>query len=151
MKRKTPLLLVALTLFLIVSCKNQDSSTENNYKDMSYFTIENGELQRPVGYRTWVFVGTPVTPNDLNGGKAAFPEMHNVYIDPSSYQHYKKTGEFKEGTILIKELVSVGATSAVSGKGYFEGEFLGLEASIKSKKHFPNEPGNWAIFSFIPF
>ncbi len=28
------------------------------------------------------------------------------------------------------------------------GEFLGLEATIKSKKHFPNEPGNWAYYSF---
>ena len=105
-------------------------------------------LVRPTNYRTWVYVGTPVTPNKLNGGKAAFPEMHNVYIDPVSYEEYKETGNFREGTVIVKELVSVGATEAVSGKGYFEGDFLGLEASIKSKKDFPNEPGNWAIFSF---
>lgn len=28
------------------------------------------------------------------------------------------------------------------------GKFIGLEATIKSKKDFPNEPGNWAYFSF---
>ncbi len=106
------------------------------------------DLIRPTNYRTWVYVGTPVTPNELNNGKAAFPEMHNVYIDPDSYKVYKETGIFREGTVIVKELVSVGATAAVSGKGYFEGDFLGLEASIKSKKDFPNEPGNWAIFSF---
>lgn len=114
----------------------------------AYKLNEKGELIRPTDYRTWVYVGTPVTPNELNGGKAAFPEMHNVYIDPVSYEEYKKTGNFREGTVIVKELVSVGATEAVSGKGYFEGDFLGLEASIKSKKDFPNEPGNWAIFSF---
>jgi len=106
------------------------------------------ELVRPTNYRTWVYVGTPVTPNELNNGKAAFPEMHNVYIDPVSYKEYKETGVFREGTVIVKELVSVGATAAVSGNGYFEGDFLGLEASVKSKKDFPNEPGNWAIFSF---
>jgi len=112
------------------------------------FTINDGELKRPTGYREWVYVGSPVTPNDMNGGKAAFPEHHNVYIDPKSWEHWKETGNFREGTILIKELVSNGSKAAVSGKGYFQGEFVGLEATIKSKAIFPDEPGNWAYFSF---
>jgi hypothetical protein len=112
------------------------------------FSIKDGQLERPTGYREWVYVGTPVTPNDMNDGKAAFPEHHNVYIDPVSWAHWKDKGEFRDGTILIKELVSVGSKAAVSGKGYFMGEFIGLEATIKSKKHFPNEPGNWAYYSF---
>jgi hypothetical protein len=112
------------------------------------FTITDGELERPTGYREWIYVGTPVTPNDMNDGKAAFPEHHNVYIDPVSWEHWKKTGEFRDGTILIKELVSVGAKSAVSGNGYFQGEYIGLEATIKSREYFGSEPGNWAYFSF---
>jgi len=112
------------------------------------FTIKDGELQRPTGYREWIYVGTPVTPNELNNGKAAFPEHHNVYIDPKSWAHWKETGKFRDGTILMKELVSVGSKAAVSGKGYFQGEFIGLEATIKSKAHFPDEPGNWAYYSF---
>ena len=113
-----------------------------------FFTIKNGELERPTGYREWIYVGTPVTPNDLNNGKAAFPEHHNVYIDPKSWEHWKKTGEFRDSTILMKELVNVGTKAAVSGNGYFQGDFIGLEATIKSKKHFPSEPGNWAYYSF---
>ena len=113
-----------------------------------YFTITNDQLERPAGFREWVYVGTPVTPNDMNDGKAPFPEFHNVYIDPESWAHWKNTGKFREGTILIKELISVGSKTAPSGKGYFMGEFIGLEATIKSKRVFPNEPGNWAYFSF---
>ncbi|MDH3461523.1 MAG: cytochrome P460 family protein [Burkholderiaceae bacterium] len=112
------------------------------------FSIKDGELARPTGYREWIYVGTPVTPNDLNNGKAAFPEHHNVYIDPKSWAHWKKTGEFRDGTILMKELVSVGSKAAVSGNGYFQGDYIGLEATIKSKQHFPKEPGHWAYFSF---
>lgn len=76
-----------------------------------YFTINDGQFERPTGYREWVYVGTPVTPNNLNYGNAAFPENHNVYTDPESWAHWKKTGEFRDGTILMKELVSVGSNS----------------------------------------
>jgi len=109
---------------------------------------EDGQLLRPEGYREWVYVGTPLTPNDMNNGKAAFPEFHNVYINPKAYKVWKESGVFPEGTILVKELVSVGSKAAVSGAGYFMGDFIGLEATVKSKKHFPGEPNNWAYFSF---
>ncbi len=114
----------------------------------TYFNMKDGKLERPTGYREWVYVGTPLTPHDMNNGKANFPEFHSVYIDPTSWAHWKKTGEFPEGTIIIKEMTSVGSKTATSGNGYFMGEFAGLEASIKSKKHFSKEPGNWAYFSF---
>jgi hypothetical protein len=107
-----------------------------------------GNLIRPDGYREWVFVGTPLTPNDMNDGMAPFPEFHAVYIDPASWAHYKKTGKFQDGTVLVKELISVGSKQATSGVGYFMGEYLGLEAAVKSKAHFPDEPGNWAYHSF---
>jgi hypothetical protein len=29
-------------------------------------------------WREWVYVGSPSTPNALNGGHAGFPEYHNV-------------------------------------------------------------------------
>jgi hypothetical protein len=109
---------------------------------------QDGKLKKPEGYRKWVYVGTPLTPNELNGGEAPFPDFHAVYIDPESYAHYEKTGEFRDGTVMIKELVGIGAKEATSGKGYFMGDFIGLEASIKDSKRFKDEPGNWAFFSF---
>lgn len=111
------------------------------------FTAD-GKLMQPTGYREWVYVGTPLTPNDLNPPEAPFPEFHNVYIHPSDFAEYKKTGKFPDGTILIKELVSVSSKKATSGKGYFMGEFIGLEAAVKDSKRFPDEPGYWAYFSF---
>jgi len=108
----------------------------------------DGKLKRPVGYRKWVYVGEVITPNDKNDGEAAFPEFHSVYMDPESFAHYEKTGEFRDGTVMIKELIGVGAKEATSGKGYFMGDFRGLEASIKDSKRFKDEPGSWAYFSF---
>ncbi len=108
----------------------------------------DGKLKKPVGYRKWVYIGTPLTPNDLNDGEAPFPEFHAVYIDPESFSHYEKTGEFRDGTVMVKELISVGAREATSGTGYFMGEFRGLETSIKDSRRFKDEPGSWAYFSF---
>ena len=111
------------------------------------FTAD-GKLKQPVGYRKWVYVGEVVTPNDLNDGEATFPEFHSVYMDPESFAEYEKTGKFRDGTVLIKELSSVGSKKAPSGNGYFQGEFTGLEATIKDSKRFKDEPGSWAYFSF---
>src|SRR6201996_747027 len=111
------------------------------------FTPE-GKLKRPEGYREWIYIGTPLTPNDMNGGEAAFPEFHAVYIDRESFAHFKKTGEFQDGTVLVKDLVSVGSKEAPSGKGYFEGDFNGMDVSIKDSKRFKDEPGNWGYFTF---
>src|SRR6516165_10100870 len=91
---------------------------------MVEFTAD-GKLKQPVGYRKWVYVGTPLTPNDLNGGEAPFPEFHSVYMDPESFAHYEKTGKFRDGAVMVKELVSVGSKKATSGNGYFMGEFTG--------------------------
>lgn len=109
---------------------------------------EDGTLERPRGYRSWIFTGAPLTPNDMNNGKAAFPEFHSVYIDPASYEAYKRTGEWRDGTVIVKELVTVGTKSSSSGKGYFMGDFVGLEAVLKSTERFPDEPGNWGFFRF---
>ena len=123
--------------------------TKSKSRQASAVRFNNdGELIRPTGYRKWTYVGTPVTPNDMNAGNAPFPEFHNVYMNPDAFDHYEKTGEFPNGTVLVKELVSVGDKEATSGKGYFMSEFIGLEVSVKDESRFKDEPGNWAYFSF---
>src|SRR6476619_3779470 len=89
---------------------------------LSYLTAD-GKLKLPDGYRGWVYVGASVTPNDLNGGSALFPEFHSVYIDPESFAEYQKTGEYRDGTVMVKELTAVGGKEESSGKGYFMGTF----------------------------
>ena len=82
---------------------SNDSSTQMRKRYLPEYT-ESGELILPKNFNEWIFVGSPLTPNGLNDGKANFPEFHNVYIEPGSYEIYKKTGEFPEGTIFFKEL-----------------------------------------------
>jgi len=41
-----------------------------------------------------------------------------------------------------------GSTAEVSGVGYQQGEFAGLELAVKDSSRFGNMPGGWAYFSF---
>ena len=107
-----------------------------------------GELQRPTNYRQWIFIGAPVTPNDMNDGHAAFPEFHDVYIDRTAFAAYMKTGEFPKGTVIVKELVSVGGKHAASGNGYFPGKFNGLAAAVKDTAKFGGTRYGWGYFDF---
>jgi hypothetical protein len=133
--------LLAGVVIPLASAKDKDKAA------LVEFTTD-GKLKQPVGYRKWVYIGEVITPNDLNDGEATFPEFHSVYMDPGSFAEYEKTGKFRDGTVLVKELSSVGSKKASSGNGYFQGEFTGLETAIKDSKRFKDEPGNWAYFSF---
>jgi hypothetical protein len=116
-----------------------------------------GELILPKNYREWVYVGSPLTPNALNDGHAAFPEYHNVFIEPVSYAIFKKTGVFPEGTIFYKELQLTlkpeenpdGSRTEPSGRGYFPGAAAGADVSVKDTKRF-TESGGWGYFEFKP-
>jgi hypothetical protein len=60
------------------------------------------------------FVGAPLTPESLNDGKyncnaagenctmSNFPEYHPVYIEQTTVDAYLKTGDFPEGTVIVK-------------------------------------------------
>jgi len=79
--------------------------------------------------------------NALNDGEANFPEFHHVYVKEKNLDLYLKTGSFPEGTILIKELTRVlkptypdGSRTEPSGRGYFNGELNGIDASMKDSK-----------------
>lgn len=149
-----------LIVFSIMACNNNvktsnasvntSSSQEQKITLDKYKFNNQKELMRleADNYRRWVYVGTPLTPNDMNEPEAAFPEFHNVYIHPDDYNYWQQNGKWQDGTILVKELVLVGKKQEVSGNGYFMGDFTGLEVTIKDKKLFPDEPGNWAYFSF---
>ena len=113
-----------------------------------------GELLQPQGFRTWVFIGSPLTPNALNGGNAGFPEYHNVYVEPAAFEHYRRTGEWPEGTMMVKELQLVkegdsenGSRLEPSGQGYFPAQVNGLDVSVKDSRRFAGTR-NWGFFNF---
>jgi hypothetical protein len=116
--------------------------------------LPDGRLKLPTGFRNWIFIGGPLTPNGLNGGEANFPEFHNVYVEARNLEVYKKTGKFPEGTLIVKELTRVldptfpdGSRTEPSGRGFFNGAFNGIDATVKDSKRFAKTNG-WGFFTF---
>ena len=114
----------------------------------------DGKLKLPEGYHEWVFLGSPLTPHALNGGNAPFPEYHNVYVQPQAFRSYRETGEWPEGTIMLKELQLIlnggsadGSSVEVSGRGYFPGARNGIDISVKDSTRFA-ETNDWGFFNF---
>jgi Cytochrome P460 len=141
---------VATTLFF-GSPKSGNAQTKTRY--LPEYTT-SGELILPKDFHEWVYVGSPLTPNALNGGQAGFPEYHNVYMEPGSYEIYQKTGEFPEGTIFFKELQLTlpaenpdGSRTELSGRGYFPGAYNGADVTVKDTKRFA-ETNGWGYFNF---
>jgi hypothetical protein len=78
----------------------------------------------------------------------------SVYMEPGSYEIYKKTKVFPEGTILFKELQLTlprenadGSRNEPSGRGYFPGALNGADVTVKDSKRFANT-GGWGYFNF---
>src|SRR5215467_6946317 len=124
--RKCELVLIAVGLAMIGTTFLSDTSgraAEAQEQSAAVFDVD-GKLKLPTGFRKWVFVGAPVTPNGLNNGKAGFPEYHHVYIEEQNVDAFLKTGSFPEGTVIVKELTRVlnptfpdGSRSEPSGRG----------------------------------
>jgi hypothetical protein len=154
--------LLGASLFLVIArpaaiAQAQQSSVVFN---------ADGTVQVPTGFRKWVFVGAPLTPEGLNDGKyncnaagmnctkSNFPEYHHVYIEQKNVDAYLKTGDFPEGTVIVKELTRVlnptfpdGSRKEPSGRGYFNGAYNGIDMSIKDSKRFA-KTNNWGFFTF---
>jgi len=153
--------LAASAVYLLVAKPVAAAQTEQS----SVVFNADGTVQVPTGFRKWVFVGAPLTPEGLNDGKyncdqpggctrSNFPEYHHVYIEQKNVDAYLTTGEFPEGTVIVKELTRVlnptfpdSSRKEPSGRGYFNGAYNGIDMSIKDSKRFAKTNG-WGFFTF---
>jgi hypothetical protein len=107
---------------------------------------DNKELVRPEGYREWVFVGSSLGMSYQEGQPRREPKFHNVYLKPSAYRQFQKSGAFPEGTILVMEVATPATQSSINRHGQFQDRFLGIEAAVKDSSRFGEK---WAYFDFI--
>ncbi len=107
-------------------------------------------LLRPQNYREWIFVGSSLglsyAPNPASTQPSGTQLYHNVYINPSAYREFSKTGKFPDGTMMILELATQEQKKEPGLQGSYEKEIIGIEASVKDSTRFTEA---WAYFNFI--
>jgi Cytochrome P460 len=104
-----------------------------------------GTLLRPEGYRDWMVVGRSTGPHrsgvDDGAAGATRTATHRVYINPSGYREYARTGRFPEGTLMVWESENQGPETAERPHK----ESPALLASVKDSARFD---GGWGFFDF---
>src|SRR5258708_34193661 len=104
---------VVVTAVLTVLTANPVAAAQTKQSPVEFDS--NGNMKLPTGFRSWVFVGAPLTPEGLNNGKynchadgtnctkSNFPEYHHVYIEKINVDVYQITFDFPEGPVIVKE------------------------------------------------
>ncbi len=109
------------------------------------FTPE-GDLVTPANYREWVFLssglGMTYGPNAPAAGSR--PRFDNVFVNPSSYREFLKTGTWPDGTVLILEVRESESKGSINQHGHFQSKLVAVEANVRDSKRFPDR--NWAFF-----
>jgi hypothetical protein len=144
--------LILTAVFSELHAKSEVAAGKTSERYMPEYTAD-GDLILPKNFEKWVYLGSPLTPNALNGGKANFPEFHNVYMQPWAYEEYQKTNVFPEGTIMFKELQLTipgqspdGSRTEPSGRGYFPGKLNGADVTVKDSKRYA-DTGGWGYYN----
>ena len=94
-------------------------------------------LVRPEGYQQWILVSA----GPAEAASSGLPAGDRVYINPSSYREYGKTGRFPDGTVLVWEPTAPQSRVARAGPHAASSTLL---VSVKDTKF---EDG-WAFFDF---
>ena len=135
-----------LLTFLVIGSSAAEPTASEDVESPVY--ADDGSLRRPGGFRNWVFVGASLglsySPHKSVDGNELF---HNVYLDRHAYDHYAKTGDFPEKSMLAMTVYRQASKAEGSStlQGSFEGDFVALEIAVKDSKRFED---GWAYFDF---
>jgi Cytochrome P460 len=105
-------------------------------------------LVLPADYRewTWLSSGLGMTYEvDANRPERP-PAFTNVFVNPSSYKSFMKTGKWPNRTVFILEVRESTGEGSINKAGRFQGAIIGLEAEVKDSRF----PDGWAFFNFGP-
>ena len=94
---------------------------------------EDGGLLLPDDYLRWTFAGASLglSYNDEPPQRESF---NHTLIEPTAYDHFVRTGEFREGTMLVLLVRSTEADAMPARHGRFASDVLAVELAVKDKE-----------------
>ncbi len=117
--------------------------------DKAEFTRE-GDLIRPENYREWIFLssglGMTYGPNAPAAGSPL--RFDNVYVNPSAYRTFVRSGKWPDGTTLILEIRESESKGSINQHGHYQTSLVAMEAHVKDSRRFSGD--GWAFFDLTP-
>jgi hypothetical protein len=97
--------------------------------------VADQELLLPANYHEWV---------KLSPATAGLPQHKHkhvasqLFVEPKSFEHFRKTGQWPDHTVIVLELSSAKPSTAK--------EVMGLEAAVKNDAQFPE---TWTYYGIV--
>lgn len=113
------------------------------------FTADK-QLRFPEKYREWIYVGSGVDMSyDPREGASEHSTFNTVFVNPTSYREFVKTGTWPNGTALVLENSSAvhggEHQASINKHGLTQtAQITGLEVHVKDA----SLPGGWGFYSF---
>lgn len=105
---------------------------------------KDGSMILPRDYREWVFLSSGI--NMTYGpaaGTNASPRFENVFVNPSAYAAFLKTGTWPDKTTMILEIRNSDSKVSINKDGRVQTGVAAIEAHIKDSSR-----GGWAFYAF---
>ena len=106
----------------------------------------DGQLAFPSDYREWVFLSAGLGMNyGPNAPAEGQPQSFtNVYVNPSSYRAFMKTGAWPDRTMFVLEIRGSATEGSINRSGFYQTAVRAIEANVKDARL----PGGWGFFNF---
>jgi hypothetical protein len=104
----------------------------------------SGQLRLPDDYRRWTLIGssTGLTYGPGAGGHQMFG---TTLMEPTAYDHYVRTGTFREGTMFALVMQGIGSGVMPARNGQFASDVHLVEMAVKDSQRTPE---GWAYYGF---
>jgi hypothetical protein len=142
-----PILALAAMSAAIAFHLTRSASAAAAVSDAPQFSAD-GKLQRPPGYRRWIYVSSGFgMAYDPKGGDDQSPAFTNGFVNPASYDYFIANGKWPDKTIFVLEEYSSTSRGSINQHGSYQQSLMGLAVEVKDEKRFPDK---WAYFTFSP-
>jgi hypothetical protein len=104
----------------------------------------SGELKLPEKYREWVFLTSGVDMSYSASTDPSHSMFDNVFVNPSAYQAFLKTGTWPDKTVLVLEVRGAEGASSINKRGHTQSaEVMQMEVHVKD-----SAKGGWTFYGF---
>ena len=108
---------------------------------------DDGQLLLPADYQQWIFVGSSLGLSYSEGG-GGHEMFHHTLMEPSAYDHFRRTGTFRQGTMLALLLHNPGDNALPQRRGRFAGPLQTVEMAVKDGAASGTDATDWAYYGF---
>lgn len=120
----------------------QSSGSDTTAVMPSYDT--DGALQLPEHYLRWTLVGTSLGLS-YNEEVPRRESFNHTLMEPTAYDHFVRTGEFREGTMLVLLVRGTEADAMPARHGRFASDVFAVELAVKDSSRVDE---GWAYYDF---